>query len=77
MLKLDSFIFSAEAEGAINELITRLRLFSKMIKKNEEPSTFAVLKEDEVLEINISVNTAKGKVNVKLDIPQDHWEYAN
>ena len=74
MINLSNVLFSKEAEKAINELKVRLRLFSKIIKRNEEPFVLATLGENGILKINVSIKSAKGKVDASIDIPSEYWK---
>ncbi|MDP2709491.1 MAG: hypothetical protein Q8O93_05650 [bacterium] len=74
-VEMDKIVLSAEAKSAVEELRDRLRQFSRLIKKNQEPETWGEMRADGVLIVYVRVYSSKGKVEATVEIPADHWSY--
>ena len=74
-VEMEKIVLSDEAKSAVEELRGRLRQFSRLIKKNQEPETWAEARSDGVLIVYVKVYTSKGKVEATVEVPANHWSY--
>lgn len=72
---IKDLVFSKEAAAAIKDLRERLRNFSRLIGRSEEPEVWAEVQTDGSLKVKIKSKTAQGQATVDLDIPSGHWKY--
>ena len=73
-LEMGEIFLSTAAETAVEDLKSRLRHFSRLTKKKQEPEIWAQLDADGVLIIKVKVATSKGQVIAEVKISPEHWE---
>ena len=75
-IELEALVFSQPAGAAITEFILNLEIFSQMTGSGDV-EVWGEVKDNGDLVVKAVVKTASGgKIKGGLEIPSEHWDYA-